>query len=161
MILIGIDPGSRYCGYGILQIEKYQIYAAGHGVVSVKQSLSFEDKLLFLREEIKKVIDQYQPNYAAVEAIFFGKNIQTAFTLGHFRGVLVCTLRESGIPVYSYSPREIKQSVTGRGSATKSQIEYTVQSILKLQTPARSDAADGLACAICLFHKKRFELGGG
>jgi len=158
MILLGIDPGSRFCGYGILQVEKYQIYAAGHGVITVKQSLSFEDKLLFMRDEIKKVIAEFKPDYAAVEAIFVGKNIQTAFTLGHFRGVIICSLRENGIPVFSYSPREIKQSVTGRGSATKNQIEYTVQSILKLQNPAKADAADALACAICLFHKKKFEL---
>jgi len=158
MILLGIDPGSRFCGYGILQIERHQIYAAGHGVITVKQSLCFEDKLLFMRDEIKKVICEYKPDFSAVEAIFVGKNIQTAFTLGHFRGVIVCSLRESGIPVYSYSPREIKQSVTGRGSATKNQIEYTVQSILKLQTPAKADAADALACAICLFHKRRYEF---
>jgi len=158
MMLIGIDPGSRYCGYGVLQIEKYRIYAADSGVIKVPQKLAVEDKLLFLSQELKKTIDSYKPDFAAVEAIFFGKNIQTAFTLGHFRGVIIYCLRESGIPVFSYSPREIKQSVTGRGSATKMQVEYSVQSILKLKTPAKADAADGLACALCLFNKKRFEL---
>jgi crossover junction endodeoxyribonuclease RuvC len=79
--------------------------------------------------------------------------MQVAFTLGHFRGVLVYILRSHDVPVFSYAPREIKQSVTGRGNATKQQVEYAVQALLRLKTPATEDAADGLACAICLFNR--------
>ena len=157
MILMGIDPGSRKCGYGVLQVEKYKIVAAGSGIISIKTSLPSEDKLLYLAEGLKKVIDEYKPDYSAVEDIFYSKNIQTAFTLGHFRGVIIYSLRASGIPVYSFSPRAIKQSVTGKGNATKAQVEYTIQSMLKLKTPATEDAADGLACAICLYNKKKYE----
>jgi crossover junction endodeoxyribonuclease RuvC len=158
MIIMGIDPGSKRCGYGILEVQKYKIVAAGCGVIKISEKLCFEDKLLYLSTELKKVISLYKPDFSAVESIFYGKNIAVAFTLGHFRGVIVYSLRETGIPVHSYTPREIKQSVTGRGNASKIQIEYTVQQMLRLQSPAKDDAADALACAICFFNKERFLL---
>ena len=157
MILMGIDPGSRKCGYGVLQVEKYKIIAAGSGIISIKTTIPSDDKLLYLADELKKIIDEYKPDYAAVENIFYSKNIQTAFTLGHFRGVIIYCLKSSGIPVFSFSPKEIKQSVTGRGDATKEQVAFTIQSLLKLKNPAKEDAADGLACAMCLFNKKKYE----
>jgi crossover junction endodeoxyribonuclease RuvC len=158
MILMGIDPGSRKCGYGILHIENYKIIAAGSGIINLISKSCLEDKLLFLGKELKKIIEEYKPDFAAVESIFYGKNIQSAFTLGHARGVVIYTLRESNIPVFSYSPREIKQSVTGKGNATKQQVEFMVQSILRLKNPAKEDAADALACAMCLYNKEKFKL---
>lgn len=155
-IIIGIDPGSRRCGYGILHIEKYRIIAAGSGEIKLDKIEKFEDKLLYLGIELKNLYREYGPTVAAVESIFYGKNIQTSFILGHARGVILYTLSERTIPIYSYSPREIKQSVTGKGNATKQQVEYMVQSILKLKQEARNDAADGLACALCLYNKEKF-----
>jgi len=157
MILMGIDPGSRRCGYGILHVERNKIVAAGSGIIKLDANISLEDRLVLLGEELRKLIDEYKPNYSAVESIFYGKNIQTAFTLGHIRGVIVYSLRKHATPVYSFSPREIKQSVTGKGNATKAQVEYMIQSMLNLKKPAKEDAADGLACAVCLFNRKRFE----
>ena len=153
MILMGIDPGSRRCGYGILHVEKNKIIAAGSGIIRLESKGCLEDKLVYLNSELIALIDEYKPDVSAVEAIFYGKNIQTAFTLGHVRGVIVFSLKSNGIPVYSYSPREIKQSVTGNGNASKKQVEYVVQSLLNLKTPAKDDAADGLACAVCLFNR--------
>ena len=127
MIIMGIDPGSRRCGYGILHLEKYRIVAAGCGIIKLEKFHKAEDKLLFLGQELKKIINEYNPDYAAVEAIFYGKNIQTTFTLGQARGVILYTLAESHIPIFSYSPREIKQSVTGKGNATKIQVEFMIQ----------------------------------
>jgi crossover junction endodeoxyribonuclease RuvC len=158
MIIIGIDPGSKNCGYGVLEVENYKIVAAGFGIIKIKQNIKFEDKLLFLSVELKKIIEKFKPNFASVESIFYGKNIKTSFTLGHFRGVIIYCLREANIPVFSYAPREIKHSVTGKGSASKEQIEYTVQAMLNLSNPAKEDAADGLACAICLFNKEKFNF---
>ena len=158
MIIMGIDPGSRRCGYGILHIEKYKIIAAGCGIIKLENKHTAEEKLLFLGKELKKLISEYAPDFAAVETIFYGKNMQTAFTLGHIRGVIIYILRQQTIPVYSYSPREIKQSVSGRGNATKTQVEYMVQSMLNLKVAAKEDAADGLACAICLYNKEKFNL---
>ena len=155
---MGIDPGSRRCGYGILHIEKYKIVAAGCGIIKLEKLHKAEERLLFLGQELKKVINEYNPDYAAVEAIFYGKNIQTTFTLGQARGVILYALAESHIPIFSYSPREIKQSVTGKGNATKIQVEFMIQSILNLKQPAKEDAADGLACAMCLYNKEKFNL---
>ncbi|MCL2062805.1 MAG: crossover junction endodeoxyribonuclease RuvC [Candidatus Cloacimonetes bacterium] len=155
MIIIGVDPGSRKCGYGILHIERNKILAAGSGIINLEKKVLLEKKLLHLSNELKLIIDQYKPNYSVVESIFYGKNIQTAFILGHIRGVVMYCLSEKDIPVYSFSPREIKKSVTGNGNATKSQVEYMIQSILNLKTPAKEDAADGLACAMCLFNRIR------
>ena len=153
MIIMGIDPGSRKCGYGILQVEKNKILAAGCGIIQLEKKISLEDKLLYLSEELKNLLDEYKPDYSVVESIFHGKNIQTAFVLGHVRGVIIYCLAERKIPVYSFSPREIKQSVTGKGNATKMQVQYMIQSILNLKNPAKEDAADGLACAMCLLNK--------
>ena len=158
MIIMGIDPGSRCCGYGLLHIEKFKIIAAGCGVVRLENKKRIEDKLLLLGYELKKIINEYKPDVAAVETIFYGKNIQTAFTIGQARGDIIYSLAECEIPIYSYSPREIKQSVTGKGNASKTQVEYMIQSILNLSQPAKEDAADGLACAMCLYNKEKFNL---
>ena len=156
MIIMGIDPGSNRCGYGILEIEKNKILAAGSGIIRLEKKKILEDKLLHLNTSLNDLISEYKPDFAVVESIFYGKNIRTAFILGHVRGVILFSLHQNDIIIHSYSPREIKQSVTGKGSATKNQVEYVVQSILNLKTPAKDDAADGLACAICLHNKIRF-----
>jgi len=159
MIILGIDPGSRNCGYGILHIEQNKILAAGSGIIKLATRLNINDKLLLLGQEIQLLLHEYQPDFSAVEQIFYGKNIQTAFILGHVRGVIIYKLKEANVSVFSYSPREIKQSLTGKGSASKKQVEFMVQSILKLKKPALEDAADGLACALCLYNKERLLLG--
>ena len=156
MIILGIDPGSRKCGYGVLHTEKNKILAAGHGIIMLEKMTRLEDKLLLLDNELSKIISEYKPEQSVVESIFYGKNIQTAFLLGHVRGVIIHCLAKHKIPVFSYSPREIKQSVTGRGNASKLQVEFMIQSILNLSIPAKEDSADGLACAMCLFNKMRF-----
>jgi crossover junction endodeoxyribonuclease RuvC len=158
LIILGIDPGSRNCGYGIIRIDKYKIIEAGAGIIKLKASDKLENKLKQIGSELTQIIQDYKPDFASVENIFYGKSIQTAFTLGHVRGVILYCLTQNNIPVYSYSPREIKQSVTGRGNATKQQVEYIVQSILKLSNPAKDDAADALASALCLFNKEKFSL---
>ncbi len=159
MILLGIDPGSRICGYGILEVEKHKILAAGCGTIKNKEKESLSERLLVVYNGLKKIIEEYKPDVAAVENIFYGKNIQSSFTLGHVRGVILLLLAQYGIPCYEYSPREIKQSVVGSGSASKKQVVYMVQSILQLKTQVVTyDAADGLAAALCLFNKEKFVL---
>ncbi|MCK9329191.1 MAG: crossover junction endodeoxyribonuclease RuvC [Candidatus Cloacimonetes bacterium] len=158
MILLGIDPGSRKCGYGILHIDKYKIIAAGCGIIKLDEKKSLQDRLLELYNHLSKLIDEYKPDVAAVEEIFFGKNLHSAFTLGNVRGVILLLLKMNNILTYNYSPREIKQSVTGKGSASKKQIEYVIQSILNLKQAPKEDAADALAIAMCLFNKEKFNL---
>jgi len=158
VIIIGIDPGSRFCGYGILQLERRTIVAAGCDVIRMNEKLDLTERLSILYQEIGKVLDTYKPDVVAVESIFYGKNIQSAFTLGHARGVILLAIAERGIRFCEYSPREVKKAVVGNGNASKKQIRYMVQQIIKLKTPPpNEDSADALAIALC--HFQRFKIG--
>ncbi len=157
MIILGIDPGSRYCGYGLIEIQNNRIQAAGCDVIKIKESLSLPQKLTVLYKGISDVIKEYKPDMAAVETIFYGKNIKSAFTLGHARGVILLALANSEITINEYSPREVKKSVVGNGNASKEQVQYMIGKILKLEKKNISqDAADALAVALCLFNKLKF-----
>ncbi|MBC8415583.1 MAG: crossover junction endodeoxyribonuclease RuvC [Candidatus Cloacimonetes bacterium] len=154
MIIIGIDPGSHVCGYGILQLENNRIVAAGCDVIKVNPTLDLAERLAVIYSEIDQVIDEYKPDIAAVETIFYGKNIKSAFTLGHARGAILLALAQRKIKIVEYSPREVKKSVVGNGNASKEQVEYMVKKILKIDIkPETQDATDALANALCLFNK--------
>ena len=158
MIILGIDPGSQQCGYGILRVEKNRITAAGCDVIKVNPALPLAARLEKIFNGITAVIQEYKPDIAAVETIFHGKNIRSAFTLGHARGVILLALAQGGLLLEEYSPREIKRSVVGNGNASKEQVEYMVQKILNIKLkPESLDATDALASAICLFNKERFK----
>ena len=157
MIILGIDPGSNFCGYGILEIEKGKIVAAGCDVIKVNQFLELAEKLREIHKVISEVIIQYKPDIAAVESIFYGKNIRSAFTLGHARGAILLALAQNDIPITEFSPREVKKSVVGNGNASKEQVHYMVQRIVNLKNkPTSQDATDALAVALCQFNKERF-----
>jgi len=157
LIILGIDPGSKYCGYGIIEVQKNRIIAAGCDVIKIKQNLSFPEKLIVVYTEIKQIIAKYKPDIAVVESIFYGKNIKSAFILGHVRGVILLALAEQNITVSEYSPREIKKSVVGNGNASKEQVQYMVRKILNLNLENQSeDAMDALAIALCQFNKEKF-----
>lgn len=154
MIIIGIDPGSHVCGYGILQLENNRIVAAGCDVIKVNPNLDLAERLAIIYSEIDQIIDEYKPDIAAVETIFYGKNIKSAFTLGHARGAILLALAQRKIKIVEYSPREVKKSVVGNGNASKEQVEYMVKKILKIDIkPETQDATDALANALCLFNK--------
>jgi len=157
LIILGIDPGSKFCGYGILEVEKRKIIAAGCDVISVAKIADFPERLKIIHKGISEVVEKYKPDMAAVESIFYGKNIRSAFTLGHARGAILVALAQKDIPIAEYSPREVKKSVVGNGNASKEQVLYMVQRILNLKTaPVSEDAADALAVALCHFNKVRF-----
>lgn len=159
MIILGIDPGSIACGYGIVQVNKRKIIAAGCDTIKPGANAPLPERLTTIYQEINKVIEEYQPSVAAVESIFHGKNIKSAFVLGHARGVLLLALAEHNIPIYEYAPREIKRSVVGNGNASKQQINYMVQQILSIDlSDASHDATDALAVALCHFNKNRWNL---
>lgn len=159
MIILGIDPGSQICGYGILQMENKKIIAAGCDIIRTGNSAVLGKRLTCIYKKIIEVIDEYKPDVAAVETIFYGKNIKSAFTLGHARGVVMLALAQRNITVYEYSPREVKKSVVGNGNASKEQVEYMVKKIIKLKSePPSSDATDALAVALCQFNKEKFRI---
>ena len=157
MIILGIDPGSYNVGYGILQVEKRKIIAAGCGTIKINSKIQLAKRLVEIHSGIDKIIAEYKPDIAVIETIFYGKNIKSAFTLGHARGVIMLALAQYNIEIAEYSPREVKKSVVGNGNASKEQVEYMVQKILNLNSkPKTQDAADALAIALCQFNKNKF-----
>jgi crossover junction endodeoxyribonuclease RuvC len=159
LIILGIDPGSQNVGYGILQIENKIIVAAGCDVIKVNPGWPLEKRLQKIYQKISEVIQEYKPDIAAVETIFYGKNIRSAFTLGHARGVILLALSQGKLDINEYSPREVKRSVVGNGNASKEQVEYMVQKILNLKIkPETQDATDALAIALCQLNKERFRI---
>ena len=158
MIILGIDPGSLNVGYGIIQVEKRKIVAAGCDTIKINPKLQLTERLVQIHLGMDKIIAEYKPDIAVVETIFYGKNIKSAFTLGHARGVIILALAQHNIEIEEYSPREVKKSVVGNGNASKEQVEYMVQKILNLSTkPKTEDAADALAIALCQFNKNKFK----
>jgi crossover junction endodeoxyribonuclease RuvC len=153
--ILGIDPGSRFCGYGILQTEKRKLVAAGCDVIKVNPKLPLPERLLLIYNEINKVVQEYEPDIAVVETIFYGKNIKSAFTLGHVRGIILLALQNFGAEIAEYSPREVKKSVVGNGNASKEQVKFMVTKITK-QVSDSEDATDALAIALCHFNKIKF-----
>ena len=158
MIILGIDPGSLNVGYGIIQVEKRKIVAAGCDTIKINPKLQLTERLVQIHAGMDEIIAEYKPDIAVVETIFYGKNIKSAFTLGHARGVIMLALAQQNIKIEEYSPREVKKSVVGNGNASKEQVAYVVQNILSLSTkPKTEDAADALAIALCQFNKNKFK----
>jgi len=157
VIIIGIDPGSRYCGYGLIQMEGRKVLAAGCDVIDVTGEKELPMRLKKLYEQISSILDEYKPELAAVESMFFHKQVKSIFTLGHARGVILLALAVKGIPLVEYSPREIKKSVFGNGNATKAQVRYMVNQLYGLkESPRRDDAYDALAIATCHYNRMKW-----
>ena len=159
MLIIGIDPGSRYCGYGLIQMDGRTIVAAGCDVIDVTRWKALPERLMALHEQIVAVMEEYHPDVAAVESMFFHKQVKSIFTLGHARGVLLLAIASQGIPLVEYSPREIKKSVVGSGNATKAQVRYMINQLYPLkESPKRDDAFDALAIATCHFNRMKWMI---
>ncbi|PKN72091.1 MAG: crossover junction endodeoxyribonuclease RuvC [Candidatus Cloacimonetes bacterium HGW-Cloacimonetes-3] len=159
MIIIGIDPGSRYCGYGLIQMEGRKVLAAGCDAIDVSKEKTLSLRLKALYDQMCAVLDEYKPEIASVESMFFHKQVKSIFTLGHARGVLLLALESKGIPMVEYSPREIKKSVVGNGNATKTQVRYMINQLYKLkESPRRDDAYDALAIATCHYNRMKWMI---
>lgn len=151
-IILGIDPGTNIMGYGIILVEGRVIRLLEMGVLKMKGK---DEQAIRLREIFQfttALIDKWHPDELAAEAPFFGKNVQSMLKLGRAQGVALAAALNRGIPVAEYAPRTIKQSITGRGAATKEQVASMLQRILNIQNeqmPEKMDATDGLAAAVC------------
>ncbi|MCK9611000.1 MAG: crossover junction endodeoxyribonuclease RuvC [Candidatus Cloacimonas sp.] len=157
MIIIGFDPGSRYCGYGLLQIEDRKVLAAGCDVIDVTRGKTLALRLKSLYDNIITILEEYHPEIAAVESIFFHRQVRSIFTLGHSRGVILLALAMKDIPIVEYSPREIKKSVCGNGNASKQQVRYMINQLYPLkENLARDDAFDALAVATCHYNRMKW-----
>ena len=155
MIILGIDPGLSKMGFGVIRINDEQPFLIDFGIISTSADQPLEKRLKTIYIDLKTVIKEYQPKAMSVEGSFFGKNVRSMMMLGHARGMALLGAAQAGIPVFEYSPRKIKQSVTGNGNATKEQVKYMVQIILGLkEKKIPNDASDALAIALC--HTKQF-----
>ncbi len=151
MLVIGIDPGIAITGYGLInEDEKGEIRVKAYGVIRTPANTPVPLRLKTLFAELTLLIRLHRPDYAAVERLFFQKNVRTAINVGQARGVAILALSQADLPVYEYTPMEIKQAVTGYGGAAKKQIQLMVKALLDLdEIPKPDDAADALAVALC------------
>ena len=147
--ILGIDPGSRTTGYGIIDKNGSQIGFVTCGTIRTTAHRNLNDRLLEIFEGLMHVIDQHHPDVAAVEDMFIANNPRSALKLGHARGVAVLAALKSGMRVHDYPPRKVKQAVAGYGHAEKEQVQHMVQALLELSSAPSSDASDALAVAIC------------
>ncbi len=149
-IILGIDPGIADTGYGIIKKNGSQITCLAWGSIQTKAQDSLPRRLQILHQELNQLIKDYRPDLAAIEQLFFNKNVRTALIVGQARGVALLSLEENKLPVYDFTPSQVKQAVTAYGQASKNQVQKMVQRILKLsELPRPDDAADALALALC------------
>ena len=146
--ILGIDPGSRLTGFGVLDFVGDAPSYVTSGTVK-SQSGSFPDRLKQIFESVGEIVTEYQPDIVAIETVFMARNAGSALKLGQARSAALCATFAFDVEVYEYSPREIKQAVVGTGAATKEQVQHMVVSMLQLSAAPSVDASDALAAAIC------------
>lgn len=149
-IILGIDPGTTILGYGLIHVRDKKIALLNFGIVNLHKLDNQPDKLLKIYERLTAVIQEYKPNEMALEAPFFGKNVQSMLKLGRAQGVAIAAALAQGIHYEEYAPRRIKQSITGNGNASKEQVCAMLQQLLSFtEMPKYLDSTDGLAVAVC------------
>lgn len=151
MIVMGIDPGLATVGFGIVHsVVGKDMKAVEYGAVLTEAGMKVEDRLLEIYENVDELCKTFRPDAAAVEKLYFNTNEKTAINVSQARGVIILALRKNNVPIFEYTPLQIKQALTGYGRAEKKQIMYMVKTILKLhEEPKPDDTADALAAAIC------------
>jgi crossover junction endodeoxyribonuclease RuvC len=149
-IILGIDPGTTVMGYGLIHVKKNELHMLNFGVIHLNKLANQPDKLKRILDRLNGLIEEYKPDEMAIEAPFFGKNVQSMLKLGRAQGVAIAACLNHNIPFEEYSPRRIKQSITGSGAASKEQVAAMLQKLLNFQDmPKYLDATDGLAAAVC------------
>lgn len=151
--ILGIDPGSRITGFGIITAlgDKLQVVESG-GIKTGKGD--FQDRLRIIFAEVTTLVAKHRPDEIAIERVFVNRNADSALKLGHARAAALCATFGSEIPVAEYAAREVKQAIVGRGGADKAQVQHMVRMLLSLKTSPEADAADALAVAICHAHTR-------
>lgn len=150
MIIMGVDPGTRLSGFGIIKVEGAKFSAVDYGCIRPPPKYKLSDRYLVLFESIDQLLQQHQPDCLVVETQFVKHNVQSAIKLGMARGAVVIAAARKGVKIYEYAPTKAKLAVVGTGHASKSQVQGMVQMLLSLSEPPQpEDAADALALAIC------------
>lgn len=155
-IILGIDPGTTVMGYGVIKVQKDQLTMLTCGVIQLHKYTDYVVKLKRIFDRTLSLIEEFHPDEMAIEAQFFGKNVQSMLKLGRAQGVSIAAALSRDLSVEEYQPRKVKQSVCGNGNASKEQVAAMIQTLLKLkEIPKELDATDGLAIAICHYFQTR------
>ncbi|MGD0454452.1 MAG: crossover junction endodeoxyribonuclease RuvC [Solirubrobacteraceae bacterium] len=150
MIVLGIDPGLANTGYGVVERRGGRLLALDGGVITTRAELAPERRLAEIHAAVDALLDEHEPGAVALEELYFGQNVRTAFAVGQARGVVLLAAGQHGLPCASYTPQQVKGAVCGSGRAQKDQVARMVQALLELPEQPRPDhAADALAVAIC------------
>jgi crossover junction endodeoxyribonuclease RuvC len=153
-VILGIDPGTNVTGYGVIKAISSKPELVAIGVIDLAREKDHYIKLKQIFDNILRIIDEYHPDELAIEAPFYGKNVQSMLKLGRAQGAAIAAALTRSIPVFEYAPRKIKMSITGRGAASKEQVAAMLMSILKFrETEMKLDATDGVAAALCHFYQ--------
>lgn len=156
-IILGIDPGSRFTGYGVIRYEKKKLSFLACGVIRIKEN-TLPEKLQHIFNEVSQCVESYHPSEAAYESVFMHKNAQSALKLGHARGAAMVAASVHGVRVYEYTAKQVKQAVVGYGAANKAQVQHMIRCLLNLSSVPAEDAADALAIAVCHAHSSTSNL---
>jgi len=158
-LALGIDPGTATTGYGLVRVEPDgSLVAVKYGVLLTPKESTASARLVMLYNQLRDVINEYRPELAAVEKLFFARNVTTALAVGQARGVVMLAIEQAGIEVFEYTPKEVKNAVVGYGGADKKQVQEMVRALLQLDSiPKPDDAADALAIAITHLNTKRYD----
>jgi crossover junction endodeoxyribonuclease RuvC len=149
MRILGIDPGSHVTGYGVIDKSGNSLRHVTHGEIKIRKNSLLSEVLMDIFRELAAVIVENSPQVVSLENIFYGKNVRSLIRQAQVRGVVIYACADRGLPVFEYSPLEVKKAVVGYGRAEKRQVQLMVKAILKLDAPPPADAADALAAAIC------------
>lgn len=158
-IILGIDPGTLVMGYGLIHVEGKKASLMEMDVLKLSRTKDHYERLQLIHTRVHELIQEFKPTCFAIEAPFFGKNVQSMLKLGRAQGVAIATAMHAGLPVAEYSPKKVKQSVTGNGNADKEQVWLMLQRILSIgERPDYFDATDALAVAVCHFYQESSPL---
>ncbi len=153
-IVIGIDPGSRITGYGVIETDRDRAIYIASGCIRIK-SKGFPERLKEIFQGIQTVVKEHKPDEFAIEQVFMSKNADSALKLGHARGAAICAVALDGMPVFEYSARQVKQAIVGKGAADKGQVQHMVKILLNLHGRLQEDAGDALGVALCHAHHQQ------
>lgn len=158
-LALGIDPGTATTGYGLVRLTRDgELIAVSFGILSTPKEATAAARLEMLYDGTRALLEKHKPDTAAVEKLFFSRNVTTALAVGQARGVVMLALQQAGIETFEYTPKEIKNAVAGYGGADKRQVQDMVRALLQLDSiPKPDDAADALAVAITHLNTKRYE----
>ncbi len=150
MIILGVDPGTNFTGFGVINFIKNNFSRVTHGIIKLPPSKTLPLKLEIIYNELDALIKLYKPDEFAIETAFYGKNVQSAMKIGYARGVSILAAVHNNIPTSEYSPREVKKSIVGNGAASKEQVGFMIRTLLEIKSvKMKYDESDALAIALC------------